>query len=546
MTDIISEPLKFLGATVLSFNSTLGLGPTQESTLNVDLVEDCEAGDLFWPIHNPNTFVGCPVYFGAGTFNFGGILTNWTANQGSSGKTYNVKATDPKQLLENCSVVIDTYLGAPAQGVNYFNVYNLWESEVLDGNCSVFGSSGTTDRGMPYQKIITALMNMSPTIYSPTGYAFTIDFSTFPTGLPDYYRVAGPSITLLQLLQDVCDVLGLEFYVDLYPGEIIKVGLIDLKQNPGSFAAIVGAYDGYATELSYGQELRNETTRSVIFGEKQHYLSAVNIFNYYFGTDNIGGTLVPVIPYRQDTNGFWISKKIDSLNLSLTRPIASNGPFTISELDIRAAMASMKIWKQRVFNPQIAGSFNAAVRATWPEAIEDLQAAVDTILLGGTAIGVTDPDTANRAYADALQNPKFTTAQSLEPQIQDDLDKVFSFIKNLGTTYYGKQFFCKLNQRICYYAGNDYQEIIYSDIPTNDGGWIEFGNPVLGLSDPSLGVFRSDDNRIASFAVFSNDASNIPPEDQEDSPEVPPPSGGNYDGEIDWTEFEPLPWGDGD
>jgi hypothetical protein len=37
---IISEPIRFLGATVLSFNSTLGLG-SSESTLNVDLIEDC-------------------------------------------------------------------------------------------------------------------------------------------------------------------------------------------------------------------------------------------------------------------------------------------------------------------------------------------------------------------------------------------------------------------------------------------------------------------------------------------------------------------------
>lgn len=535
MSDIITQPIKFLGATVLSFNSTLGFGSTQESSLNVDLVEDCENGDLFYP-SNGLIFVGGPVYFSAGIFNFGGILTNWTVSQGGGGKTFNVKAVDPRQLLENSVIIIDTYLGPPTQGLNYFNVYAAYESSVLNGNCTAFGSSLTNERGMPYQKIISQLQQLNPTIYSPTGYAFTINFNSFPTGLPEYYRVPGPQITILQLLQDVCDVLGYDFYVELLPGGIISIGLINLRQEPVSFNSIISAYNGIATELSYGQELRNEKTRTVMFGEKQHYLAPVENFNFFFGEDNINNQMVPVIPFREDGCGFWINKKIDNLNAGLTRPFPTNGPYEISELDIRAAMASYKMWKNRVMTPSIPGSFNGAVRNNWPEAVEDLKAAGDMLTNGGAAIKATQNP--QKGFVDQMQNGRRAGSKSNKPEFLNDLEKVYNFIRNLGTTYYGKQFFTPLNQRICYYRGDDFQEIIFSEIPTNDGGWVEEGIPILGLADPELTTFRETDNRVGCFAVFAvNPAQATIPSGAEEDTSTGPVS--DFDGWQDDIIIDP-------
>jgi hypothetical protein len=130
MSDIINEPIKFLGATVLSFNSSLGLGSASESTLNVDLTEDCDQDDSFFPADG-SIQVGDVVYFNAGKFKFGGVLSTWTISQGSGGKVYNVKVVDPRQVLENTAVIVDLYLGPPSQTVNYFNVYNINEGSVL-------------------------------------------------------------------------------------------------------------------------------------------------------------------------------------------------------------------------------------------------------------------------------------------------------------------------------------------------------------------------------------------------------------------------------
>lgn len=525
MTDVITSPIKFLGATVLSFNSTLGLGMS-ESSLTVDLIEDCEATppDLFLPANDLIT-VGADVYFdttpSGGKFFFGGVLSSWTGSQGSGGRTFNVKVVDPRQLLENTAVIIDSYLGDPIVGVNYINAYAAWEKPVLDGNCAVYGTSFSSERGMPYQKIIEVLQSLNPEIYSPTGYKFNIDFSTFPQNLPEFYRVAGPSVSILQLLQDVCDVMGYEFYVSLSPGALISIGLIDIKNPPGSFGNIIASYNGIATDLSYGQELRNEKTKAVLFGEKVHYLSGVQNFNFYFGEDLVGtdpAKFVPVIPFKTDDCGFWIKKKIDQLNLSLEKPFPNNGPFEISEFDIRTAMASYQTWINRVMEVKIPGTFNAEIRKQWPEAVEDIKAVNKTI--------TNQADAAASAMVDRVQNQRKGARDGMMPSTAADLQRVHQFVKNLGDTFYGKQFFCRLDQLICYYQSEDFSETVFSDIPTQDGGWVEDGTPVLGLTDPDLGQFRQDDNRVGCFAVFTiNGQADVDDVGREGDCESNPPEG---------------------
>lgn len=508
---IVTSPILFLGATVLSFNSTLGFGQ-QESTLNVDLIEDCAANQAFGPRTGSNT-IGQPVYFTTRLasesqfFDFGGILNNWTVTQNSSGKVYNVKISDPRSLLENSVVIVDSYLGPPLQTKNYFNVYNYYEGGVLDQNCSVFGTSFTSERGMPYQKIIDGLEGMNPTVYSPTNYAFTIDFTSFPQGLPEYYRVPGPSISILQLISDVCDVLGLDFFITMDSNNIIRINTISLNQQPTSFNWIINSFNGVATDLSYGQELRNDKTRSLIFGEQQHYLTYVSSFDFFFGEDEITGN--PIVPYGRDSCvGFWIAKRVHTLNCSLNMPFASNGPYTISEMDIRAAMSSYELWKDRVFNTATPGTLNAAIRQMHPQGVADLDNALNTLANAATALD------ASLSAADAVHNPKARDIYVNQYNITDDLKKIHAFVQNLGDTYYGRQYIADINQTICYNRstdGSDYAQLVFSDIPTNAGGWVDEGTNVLGLVDPELTFFRQEDNRIGAFAEFNIDGGGTSP-----------------------------------
>lgn len=501
-------PLKFLGATVLSFNSSLGLGG-QESSLSVEVIEDLDAGDAFLPLTG-GVEVGAPVYFTAGDFTFGGVLQSWNGKQSTAGKTFSVKIADPRQLLENCVVITDTYAGPPMRGPNYFNVFNFWEGNTYAGTCGTYGLAGHhNDQGMPYQSIIEALVQMNPQICSPTGYNFYIDFSSFPNGIPGYYRIPGPSVTILQLLSDVCDVLGFDFYVNLI-NDVITIGLIDLKIPPQNFDYILSSYEGNATELSYGQELRNEITKTVLMGEKVHYLSQIKEFYPYFGQDLRYGQEIPVIPHAYDPAGFWIAKNTADLQLTLSNNTIGAGPHTFHELDIRAAMGGFKGWLLKVTAGAIDNPANESLNP-----IDSHDGTLNYLIrfYYGAAL-LMNPNALNdylnrqrqqKAFADMINNPNLFKVRGSKPEFIEDLETIHQWLAGLGNTYYGKQYFCPLNEGVCYYRNGETGELVFSSEPTKEGGWVDPGFPVLGLNDPGLEFFREQDGRVGSFILYRSD-----------------------------------------
>lgn len=555
MADIITSPVKFLGATVLSFNTTIGLGSSSESTLSVELVEDCDAGDLFLPANNGKE-VGDSIFFQCGVFTFGGVLTSWTINQSGSGKTYSVRASDPRQLLDNFVLLVDTEMSnVPAS--NVLNLWSYWESpgtqsftdsgskkqrnpvlpgftagadNIPDPQQGNFGMAQTSERGMKYRQIIDALeaLQNQVTIYSNTGYAFTVDFSTFPNKLlvPDFYRIQGHT-TILGLLQNICDILGYEFYVSLLPGNIISIGLIDLKQNPGSFAGLIAAFDGCATDISYGQELRQDKLKTIIYGDKWHdNYERYNMFMYFgcelFEDSNGNKILQHVVPHAKNDCGFWISKMITTLNSSMHIPIpklpaapTKNGPYSLSEFDIRAAMSSFKLWKARVFDDTIPGSLNRAIRGRFPDIAVQVRNAINNIANQQNAV---------RGVVDAIQNPiPQNVLTNKDNEDNQDLEKVYAFVKQIGDTYYGKQYLVDMTDTIEYALEDDNVDTIghpeqshfmFSKVPTNAGGWEDPNGSVLTLSDPDLQFFRNDDGRVGCFAKFDIEFTNAEPAKQ--------------------------------
>jgi len=536
MLTIPSNPLKFLGCTVLSFNANLGLGSTSESSLTVELVEDCENGDAFAP--NNDVKVGDPVLFPSYpappnfNFRFGGVLQSWTYNIGKGGKTYSCTVTDPRQLLENTVVVFQNYMDEPEVAANYFNVYTYLEGEILHyPSCAPFGNMGATERGVPYNKIILALRQGLQSynrnvVYSPTGAAYYVNFESFIDAgvVPDYFRIPGPSISLLDLLQLVCDAIGYSFYVtlDWLDGRpTINIGYVDLRNQPANIGAGISSEYGSVTDLSYGQELRNDKTRSVIIGEQQHYMSWSDLFTMYFGEDynSVTSQTYPIVPVGYTPNeGFWIYKSIRELNSILYNPIQpfggtfdQNGPYFISELDIRAAMSSYDIWETRVLNPYIPGGLNDAIKNWYGQMTGNTSPGLDLALNIADLTDVQEENVAN-AYIDMYNAPGPTESQ-YDNVVQKDLEAIHSWVSNLGTTYYGKQWACLINkQKICVIEDPDSAKLPwpknpkfnFSDIPTSAGGWVEYNARILGVTEPDLGFFKSEDGRLGAFLGYYN------------------------------------------
>ncbi|NBU33433.1 hypothetical protein EBZ38_11675 [bacterium] len=514
----LTSPVTFLGATVLSFNGNLGFG-AQESSLTIELIEDCENNQSF-TVDSGAPYV-FPTSSGGMSFSFAGIVTNWSTNEGSGGKTHSVTLTDPRRLLENTALIIDTYSGN-INSPNVFNVYGLYDIYNSGGgnpDCTQFGASGViNDRGMPYQKIIDALQNHQVTIYTPKNfngisYSFTVDFSNIPSGLPQYYRANGPSISILQFITDICEAIGYDFYVYLAPGiggtpSVIKFGFIDLRQNPSSFNWIISNLQGNVTDRSYGRELRLEKQKTIIFGEKIHYMTMATNFVPYFGEDT---NCQPIIGEAAGGCGFSFNISTRPLAASLRDPGGFGGNLNITEMDLRTAMGSYELWSDRILIGDSTvngpGSFNAVAKA-WFNA-NGIQSNFSKAFFDA-ANGIKQ-SSKDALVTDMVHDGGAAVSKLTLDRINEDARKIHGFIESLARTYYGKQYLAKLNELICYRVTGDTEggancitsEMVYSSNPTNDGGWIEPGNSFMGVPDPLLGFFRQEDGRVGPFVLFS-------------------------------------------
>ena len=282
---------------------------------------------------------GIPSYF-----RFGGILQSYTAKQSSSGLTFDARVVDPRSLLGGVNIVVANTLSGPIKHRNYYNAYAYYEYGVLKPekrevqpengytipgtveedkpvdleaahtglepplnldivDCRVYGSSSSDERGMRYIKVIQALKEMNPLVYSPN-YAeefyptldgreldvalvnnqlrhqrniFKIDLSTLPEyEVPAYYRIPGPNITLLDLISNVCEATGRIFHVtleqasnpnELHTIKIVTESIRDLKARATtSVQSEIRQYNGASSDLTYGKELTTENTRTLLIG----------------------------------------------------------------------------------------------------------------------------------------------------------------------------------------------------------------------------------------------------------------------------------------
>ena len=577
-------PIYFMGGTVVSFNASIGFGSQQESTLTVELVEDCNAnisGCIVNQSINTSGIIGSPQYFKAGDFTFGGIVTSWNKTKNTSGEVYTIKLSDPRNLLQNVTIIVDSIRASTTPdriigsstfwsseliyGPNYYNVYAWYEDRFTITNgfsdrCSGFGDSGNVDgQGMPYSRIKHALTprdtftgvfsSPGPPVLGPLGtfpysmfsspeysgtplksspdnintFNFEVDLNTLPNA-PDYYRVPGPSVTILELAEGICDVMAKDFYVYMEsvpssgtaPKNIIKFGIVDLINNPPSFSNIQTAFSGQALDLSFGEEFRSDITRSILIGENIHTLQFANEFLPFFGEDldPVSLKLRPVVAFNFDNNGFWIAKNVNDLNLKLYSPFfVNNGLYSIHELDIRCAMASFKAWFFRTFDKNSPGSFNASIRYRFSDCVINNPEWIQKRLINSEGEAGIIQDALYQNVQDLFQNITGFIAASHRPDNLIDLEQIHAWLAELGNTYYGKQYIVSMGDRICFRRVTD-NSLVFTKEPTNAGAWVDYGTTihgqqnsftVLDLGDPELDSFKTEDGRIKCFAVFKTD-----------------------------------------
>lgn len=348
--------LKFLGATVLNYNSNVGYN-NQESTLDLSLVEDIRDGDTFY-LSNYMTREGHPTYFEHGAFFFGGIIRNWSKSNSSQGITYSVSLSDPRIFFEGITLLINNYNNTVSTP-NIINIYGHLEQN--------FGKSNKNEAGIQASLILNTLRNMSGSPYnggiSFYGINYFIDISGIPTP-PTEFRLSQNIISFADFLNEIAEVTSSTYTSYLYLGTLgWTIAFAFSSRSAAPSRGIIGNYINQLTDPSVknnGIELVNEVTTKFLFGGNktdiyiQNYKDGYNdgrrpeqlnidrrndtsidnpIFGYY-GKDLDGNLAIPVSNFR--------NFPIDARNVNIT---GLGDIYYSNDDELRAAISGIDIWK---------------------------------------------------------------------------------------------------------------------------------------------------------------------------------------------------------
>lgn len=338
----MSDVLKFLGATVINYNSNVGYN-NQESTFDVALVEDLRDGDTFH-LSNNLTREGHPVYFRHGAFFFGGVIRTWSHSNSAQGRTFSVSCSDPRIFFDGISLIINDYT-ATSSVPNVINVYGYLES-------IKYGNSGKNEAGVSVSKLLTALKMMRNSRYnggiSYFGINYDIDISGVPHP-PAEFRLSQTVISFSDFLNEIAEVTSSTYTVYLYLSSR-KVWTIGFIFSGRAAMPTRGAIQQYiatrndASVRNNGIELVNETTTKMVFGGNKtdmylqnhvpDFMSIDNPIFGYYGRDLTGNLAMPYSKHR--------NFPIDARNISIN---GLGDIYYSNDDELRAAISSIDIWK---------------------------------------------------------------------------------------------------------------------------------------------------------------------------------------------------------
>ena len=350
---------------------------------------------------------------------------------------------------------------------------------------------------------------LGPTPEDGTGRrtSYIVDLTEIPFS-PDHYRITGPTLTFTELITQVCEAAGCDYYVELLPVKglgginlVIKVRVVQRREQPklGEIQDYVDNQN-FVISKTFGQELANQPNSIFIFGAKRQDYVQQDTYPYIVPSGGLDTDGLPIRVFfgnlgaEGSTNQWWYLldfRQIEgSLNNSFTENYSTNGFAWVSESEIRCASVDRDIWREFVVS-RLGDSRSPCTR--WMLNWETLTGREFTPLMGpGAVIGTNEsPDTV--------------------PVYRADMERMHGFIQTFATTFYGRRWLVNI-PGVC----RDYNfeaadasgfrpAPYYSDDPSTDGGWPTIAN-VLGLTMPSsaLDFFALDETgKIGPMLRFS-------------------------------------------
>jgi len=456
----------FLGASVSSAGTTIGWNGESSSQLSVSLVEDPSLNQTF---SRPD--VGSPQTFQFGKLKFRGLIQSWTESRSVNGKpVFDVRLTDAREVLAGTQVIVNSYAGSVFGVPNILNVFGFFENVG-------FGFAGANDGGLPWNSRIVPsvrtgleiLINGPRNNFSQglqfRGTGFRIDFTEMPV-TPDFYRIGGnASISLLEVISQVCFDSGFDFFFELDANNKIIVKTVSRVDQPKNLNAVANFINqkeisNESVRNSKGRELRNEVATSFIVGGPRTTLRQLSGIPYW----------------GLDVNGKPITGETPILNATSISDIFGGAfyPTTIEEM--RFALISQDMWAQylNINRPGLAQFLNVGS----PYRMDNFNQFLDF----------------GMAKNDDVKSAEILNWQPTDHQSR--IKRVYDLVHRAASEFYGKQFLVPLSFITIAIEAETLRLRTNEEVTESA---FEGVAPISGLE--SL-LFKTDDGRFETFVRF--------------------------------------------
>lgn len=504
------SPYKFLGASVARYTANIGWGQGSPSQLNATLVEDPQAGDEFLPdkVGLPN--VGMPVYFQHYGFKFFGLLQQWKKEYSPQGNPiYDITLSDPREILEGCQVITGTYNGTTGGIRNLINTFGWWEARG-------FGASQVNEGGMPFNRIHLALQGMlnsssygtygGPLEYR--GYKYSVDLSQLPS-TPDYYRIAGPSIGLLDLISQVCSDGGCDYCVELDGLRIVVRTVTRVVQPPlGTLSRLLDSnWGGTVTKAKFGLEHRHEQTSSFLVGGEVSTLNITTSLASFWGYD------INNQPILAHAETFWIPAAPGNPNngpplppprLSINEPVDQAAPAWIAGpqfevMNLNASPVSGIIASTSYRCSTLEMLMAKCSEQAWLLYITTCRPQTAQLIGIMSPFGVPANGQRNNNPVNLVndQQAALMAAGSVNQETAIRQHRMYNFVKSYADEYLGKKFLVSV-PFLLHKVDSDTLKISAS-YDVDQGGYIQEGSEPLGLLPVNEDLMSLPDGRFKAF-----------------------------------------------
>lgn len=278
----ITSPTVSLGAYVKRLSTSLGFN-SNPSTMDIELVagtgsntQDLSLGATGFLY--TDALPGKTARVTIGALDFVGIIQSWNENWSTAGLTYNVRLADPRILFDCVPVVMNGNVIGTGTYKNVLNVFGYYNDP---------SGAGLVENGMLFRPIRDYIASGTTTINFfdkkfniVFGSGFADGSGTVnPNGITDWYRIKSDYMSLNQLLQQVGQDQGFDYYAYIDPvshtGDLSVTGSIFIETIQRTAEAgsteirdFVNDSISSGTLISYkiGQELRPECGAVVLSG----------------------------------------------------------------------------------------------------------------------------------------------------------------------------------------------------------------------------------------------------------------------------------------